>query len=176
MRIHAIPLELSAANEFVAKLHRHHAPVYRDKFRIGAVVDDKLVGVVQVGRPVSRNLDDGKTVEVVRLCTDGTKDVCSFLYAKAARIAKEMGYEKIITYILESENGISLKAAGWKQESVTKGGEWNRKSRPRNTTAPTVPKKRYGKNLIEKRTSFRSDSPMVSDAGLHHKIIEEVFK
>lgn len=94
MRIHAIPLELSAANEFVAKLHRHHAPVYRDKFRIGAVVDGKLVGVVQVGRPVSRNLDDGKTVEVVRLCTDGTKDVCSFLYAKAARIAKEMGYEK----------------------------------------------------------------------------------
>lgn len=53
MRIHAIPLELSAANEFVAKLHRHHAPVYRDKFRIGAVVDGKLVGVVQVGRPVS---------------------------------------------------------------------------------------------------------------------------
>lgn len=145
-------------------------------FVLGAVVDGKLVGVVQVGRPVSRNLDDGKTVEVVRLCTDGTKDVCSFLYAKAARIAKEMGYEKIITYILESENGTSLKAAGWKQEFVTKGGEWNRKSRPRNTTAPTVPKKRYGKNLIEKRTSFHLDSPMVSDAGLHCKNIEEVFK
>ena len=125
MRIHAIPLELSAANEFVAKLHRHHAPVYRDKFRIEAVVGGKLVGVVQVGRPVSRNLDDGKTVEVVRLCTDGTKDVCSFLYAK---------------------------------------------------TAPTVPKKRYGKNLIEKRTSFRLDSSMVSDAELHRKNIEEVFK
>ncbi len=71
-----------------------------------------MVGVVQVGRPASRNLDDGKTVEVVRLCTDGTKDVCSFLYAKAARIAKEMGYEKIITYILESENGSSLTDAG----------------------------------------------------------------
>lgn len=154
MRMLAIPLELSAANEFVAKLHRHHDPVYRDKFRVGAVLNGKLVGVVQVGRPVSRNLDDGKTVEVVRLCTDGTKDVCSFLYAKAARIAKEMGYEKIITYILESENGISLKAAGWEQEAVTKGGEWNRKNRPRNTTAPTVPKKRYGKNLIEKRVSF----------------------
>lgn len=154
MRMLAIPLELSAANEFVAKLHRHHDPVYRDKFRVGAVLNGKLVGVVQVGRPVSRNLDDGKTVEVVRLCTDGTKDVCSFLYAKAARIAKEMGYEKIITYILESENGISLKAAGWEQEAVTKGGEWNRKNRPRNTTAPTAPKKRYGKNLIEKRVSF----------------------
>lgn len=143
MKIVAVPLELTAANKFVADLHRHHDPVYRDKFRVGAMVDGELVGVVQVGRPVSRNLDDGKTVEVVRLCTDGTRDVCSFLYSRAARIAKEMGYSKIITYILESESGISLKAAGWKQEAVTRGGDWNRKNRPRNTTAPTVPKKRY---------------------------------
>lgn len=149
MRIVAVPLELTAANKFVADLHRHHDPVYRDKFRVGAMVDGELVGVVQVGRPVSRNLDDGKTVEVVRLCTDGTRDVCSFLYSRAARIAKEMGYSKIITYILESESGISLKAAGWKQEAVTRGGDWNRKSRPRNTTAPTVPKKRYVRILKE---------------------------
>lgn len=86
--IEATPLELSAANEFVATLHRHHDPVHRDKFRIGASQDGRLVGVCQVGRPVSRMLDDGKTVEVVRLCTDGTKDVCSFLYSRAARIAK----------------------------------------------------------------------------------------
>lgn len=148
-KITAIPLELAAANEFVANLHRHHDPVYRDKFRIGALVDGKLVGVVQIGRPVSRHLDNGENIEVVRLCTDGTKNVCSFLYAKAARIAKEMGYKKIITYILESESGTSLKAAGWEQEEVTNGGAWNRKSRPRNTTAPTVPKKRYVKILQE---------------------------
>ena len=67
------PLELSEANEFVATLHRHHDPVHRDKWRIGASHNGKLVGVVQVGRPVSRMLDDGKTLEVVRLCTDGTK-------------------------------------------------------------------------------------------------------
>ena len=148
-KISAIPLELAAANEFVANLHRHHDPVYRDKFRVGALVDGKLVGVVQVGRPVSRYLDNGENIEVVRLCTDGTKNVCSFLYAKAARIAKEMGYKKIITYILESESGASLKAAGWKQETVTNGGTWNCKSRPRTTTAPTVPKKRYVKILQE---------------------------
>lgn len=149
MKITAIPLELAAANKFVADLHRHHDPVYRDKFRVGALVDGKLVGVVQVGRPISRYLDNGENIEVVRLCTDGTKNVCSFLYSKAARIAKEMGYKKIITYILESESGASLKAAGWKQEEVTNGGTWNRKSRPRSTTAPTVPKKRYVKNLQE---------------------------
>lgn len=151
-KITATPLELAAANEFVANLHRHHDPVYRDKFRVGALVDGKLVGVVQVGRPVSRYLDNGENIEVVRLCTDGTKDVCSFLYARAARIAKEMGYKKIITYILESESGTSLKAAGWEQEAVTNGGTWNRKSRPRNTTAPTVPKKRYVKTLQEEES------------------------
>lgn len=107
-----VPLELKEANAFVDQFHRHHNSVYRDKFRIGAMRNGKLVGVVQVGRPVSRNLDDGKTVEVTRLCTDGTHNACSFLYAKAAKIAQEMGYSKIITYILQSESGISLKSAG----------------------------------------------------------------
>lgn len=144
----AIPLELKQANEFVLNLHRHHQPVHRDKFRIGCEKDGKLVGVVQVGRPVSRMLDDGKTLEVVRLCTDGTKDVCSFLYSRAARIAKELGYSKIITYILESESGTSLIATGWELEGHTTGGDWNRASRPRNCTAPTVPKKRYSKKLL----------------------------
>lgn len=149
MKFEATPLELTTANQFVASLHRHHDPVYRDKFRVGAMYEGTLVGVVQVARPVSRHLDDGKTVEVVRLCTNGEKDCCSFLYAKAARIAKEMGYEKIITYILVSESGVSLKAAGWVEEAVTRGGEWSRPSRPRSTTAPTVPKKRFAKYLLE---------------------------
>lgn len=147
--LEAVPLELSRANEFVATLHRHHDPVHRDKFRIGASQNGRLVGVVQVGRPVSRMLDDGKTVEVVRLCTDGTKDVCSFLYSRAARIAKEMGYERIITYILVTESGTSLKACGWLEDGETSGGCWSRPSRKRSTTAPTIPKKRYVKHLKE---------------------------
>ncbi len=149
MKVEAIPLELKEANEFVNIYHRHHKSVHRDKFRVGAMVDGKLVGVAQVGRPVSRMLDDGKTVEVVRLCTNGAKDVCSFLYSRAARIAKEMGYEKIITYILCTETGASLKACGWIEEATTSGGHWSRPSRKRNTTAPTIPKKRYAKCLKE---------------------------
>lgn len=112
MNIIAVPMELKAATQFVAENHRHHPPVYRDKFRIGAMIDGEIVGVIQVGRPVSRMLDNGKTVEVVRLATDGSPNVCSFLYSRAARIAKEMGYEKIITYILDEENGASLRASG----------------------------------------------------------------
>jgi hypothetical protein len=144
----AVALELKQANEFVANLHRHHDPVHRDKFRCG-VADEfgRLRGVVQVGRPVSRALDDGETVEVVRLCTDGYENACSFLYSRAARVAKELGYKRIITYILETENGASLKASGWKYEADTNGGNWSCKSRPRSTTAPTCKKQRWVKRL-----------------------------
>lgn len=132
MSLSACPIELKQANAFVENLHRHHNPVHRDKFRIGCMSNGKLVGVIQCGRPVSRNLDDGKTLEVVRCCSDGTKNVCSFLYSRVARIAREMGYERIITYILESELGTSLKASGWHKEADNVGGiSWNTPSRPR---------------------------------------------
>ena len=85
-----------------------------------------------VGRPVSRYLDaGGDTVEVIRLCTDGTRNACSFLYSRAARIAQEMGYRKIITYIPDTENGSSLKASGWHLEGVIRGHTWDTPSRPR---------------------------------------------
>lgn len=145
--MNAVPLELRQANEFVASLHRHHQPVHRDKLRIGCEVDGKLCGVVQLARPVSRGLDDGKTIEVVRLCTDGTRNVCSFLYGRAARVAKELGYTKIITYILETETGSSLRAAGWTFDGMTRGGSWDCPSRPRTTTAPTCRKQRWIKDL-----------------------------
>lgn len=101
----AVPMELKDAQNFINAHHRHHQASHRDKFRIAASDGKNIVGVIQVGRPVSRVLDDGKTLEVLRLCSTGEKNVCSFLYSRAARIAKEMGYEKIITYILQSELG-----------------------------------------------------------------------
>ncbi len=106
-----------------------------------------MVGVVQIGRPNARALCDGRTLEVIRLCTDGTPNACSYLYAVAARIAAEMGYSKIITYILDSEDGTSLRAAGWHKEADIRGHNWNCTSRPRKTTAPTCDKQRWAKAL-----------------------------
>ena len=120
--VKAIPLSLAEANQYIAEHHRHHRPVPRDKFRVGCEVGGKLVGVACVGQPVARLLCDGYTLEVTRCCTDGTKGVCSFLYSRCARIAKELGYKKIITYILEEENGTSLKASGWHCEVEKCGG------------------------------------------------------
>ncbi len=110
--LQAVPLELREANAFIQKLHRHHAPVYRDKFRVGCMANGLLAGVVQAARPVARNLDDGRTLEIVRCCTDGTKNACTFLLGRIRRIAQAMGYTKIISYILDTESGVSYKAAG----------------------------------------------------------------
>ena len=132
----AVPMELKDAQSFINAHHRHHQASHRDKFRIAASDGKNIIGVIQVGRPISRALDDGHTLEVLRLCTTGEKDVCSFLYIRAARIAKEMGYTKIITYILESEPGTSLRASGWKLEADGVGGsDWNVPSRPREVVA-----------------------------------------
>jgi hypothetical protein len=133
-------IELSDANAFVAEHHRHHKPVVGHRFSIGAVKGEQLVGVAIVGRPVARMRDDGQTVEVTRLCTDGTKDACSFLYGACARAAFALGFKQIGTYILATEPGTSLTAAGWRLIGETKGGSWSRPSRGRTDKHPTQAK------------------------------------
>ena len=118
------PVALATANAFVNSHHRHHKATAGHKFSIGCAKDGELVGVAIVGRPVSRYLDDGWTLEVNRLCTTGEKNACSILYAASARAAKAMGYRKIITYTLDSESGSSLRAAGWNCAGLAGGKCW----------------------------------------------------
>lgn len=134
-------ITLDEANAFVRDHHRHHPPVVGHLFSIGCVKDMRLCGVVIVGRPVSRHRDDGYTAEVTRLCTDGTKNACSFLYGKASRAAFALGFSTIGTYTLPSEGGASLRAAGWKLIGERGGGEWSVPSRPRKSMkSPTATK------------------------------------
>ena len=86
----------------------------------------QIVGVVTVGRPVGRLLDNGWTAEVTRCCTDGTPHVASKLYAAAWRACRAMGYKRLITYTLTEEPGTSLKAVGWREVGKAGGGTWNR--------------------------------------------------
>lgn len=117
---------LKEANAYVERYHRHHDRVVGHKWSLAAYKDGRLCGVAIVGRPTGRRLDDGETLEVTRLCTDGTRNACSCLYAAAARKAKREGYSKIITFILQSEPGTSLRAAGWAMEAAKAGKpKWN---------------------------------------------------
>ena len=117
------PISIHEANIFVERFHRHHGKKVGCKFAI-AVYGDQLHGVAICANPVARNADDGLTLEVARLCTDGTHNACSILYGACARIAKDMGYRKIQTYILQSESGASLKASGWICEGEAGRPSW----------------------------------------------------
>ena len=142
-----IAVPLSEANAFVAPHPRHHKPVTGHKFSIGCMKDGRLAGVAIVGRPVSRYLDDGLTLEVNRLCTDGTPNACSFLYGAAWRAARALGYRKIVTYILVTESGASLRAAGWDCAGLAGGKRWTGSRRPAVDLYPPQMKYRYEKSI-----------------------------
>ena len=105
------------------------------------------------GRPVARLTDASQVVEVARCCVRDDLgaslvwNACSMLYGAARREAKRRGYKKIQTFVLETEAGTSLAAAGWDVAGVTKGGTWNRPSRRRLSRSPTCKKIRYESTL-----------------------------
>jgi len=125
------PITFKEACIFIDKYHSHHLPPQGWKFGIAVNNGSEIVGVITIGRPVARHLDNGWTLEVTRCCTNGFKNAASKLYASAWRTVRAMGYKRLITYTLISEKGTSLKAAGYKILYQTKGGSWSSKSRPR---------------------------------------------
>ena len=131
-RLTVVPCDFDEANAFIARHHRHHRPLKFHKFSL-AVADEagEIRAVCMVNKPTARMLDDGMTLEVTRLASDGCPNACSCLYGAAWRAAKALGYGKLITYILESESGTTLKASGWKLIGKRGGGSWNMPSRPR---------------------------------------------
>lgn len=131
-----IPLNLKKANNFVLLHHRHNKPIdsRAHKFSIGLLDDEgNLVGVGISGRPISRMLDNGKTLEVLRVCViEGNKNANSKIYSQIKRIAVLMGYEKVITYTLQSESSSSLKAvSAMKEKELNNPQMWGRDKRPR---------------------------------------------
>lgn len=143
MGLEIVPVTLSEAKAFVERHHRHHKAPQGGRFAIGAAKDGEVVGVVIVGRPVARMLDDGWTAEVTRCCTDGTRNAPSMLYRAAWRAARAMGYRRLVTYTLPEEGGASLRAAGWRLIGEAGGGSWRRESRPRVDLHPTQTKLRW---------------------------------
>ena len=138
-----VPISLAEANAFVEQHHRHHGPVVGAKFCIACAEGETVHGVAIVGRPVARMLDDGWTLEVTRVATDGARNACSMLYGAAWRTAKALGYRKLITYTLASEPGASLRAAGWRVVGEVRGRSWSCASRPRVDKHPLQQKLRW---------------------------------
>jgi hypothetical protein len=143
MPLMLVPISIRDATSFVEQYHRHHRAPRGAILALAAARDGVVVGVAMLGRPVARGLQDGWTAEVTRLVTDGTPNACSFLYGAAWRVARGLGYRRLITYILDTEPGTSLRAAGWRCVGEAGGGRWSRPSRPRVDGHPLQRKLRF---------------------------------
>lgn len=118
------PIHLREAKEFVSAYHRHSIPPTGGKFAISCIEGERLCGVAICGRPIARKLDNGTTLEIYRNCTDGTRNACSKLYGACIRIARDMGYKRVITYTLKSEIGASLRASGFTLAGTAGAPAW----------------------------------------------------
>lgn len=143
MTLEVVPMTITSAKEYVRVTHRHHKAPQGALFAIGLSDGDGIVGCVMVGRPVARMLQDGRTCEVIRLATDGTRNACSMLYRAAWRAARAMGYKRLVTYTLPEEGGASLRATGFTLIGAAGGGKWSRPSRERLDDHPTQQKLRW---------------------------------
>ena len=143
MSLVAVPLTRDEANEFIVAKHRHHGRVTSHRFIVGAEQAGELVGCAVVECANAPRWAGSALGEVTRLCSDGSRNVCSFLYGKCSRLALEWGFHRLFTYILLKDPGTSLKGCGWLLETVTKGGSRDRKARPRTDKSDTGPKQRW---------------------------------
>lgn len=137
------PVTLREANAFVRRHHRHHGPARGCVYCVAVASGDVVVGVAIVGRPLARRLQDGYTAEVTRCCTDETPHSASKLYGACWRVAQQLGYRRLVTYVLNSELGTSLRAAGWRCYGEAGGGSWSRAGRPRVDLHPLQVKIRW---------------------------------
>lgn len=115
------------------------------------VVDDvdptRYVAVAIAGRPSAKGLDNGYSLEVLRVCSTGAKNAPSMLYGACARAGEALGYDptRIYSYTRWYEPGTSLVAAGWIQDGLLPDREgWDCSSRPRpNDPSPRGAKTRW---------------------------------
>lgn len=149
MSLSVVPVDFAEACAFVRQHHRHHIPPVGHKAALAVADESGVRGVAILGRPVARHLDDGWTLEITRVATDGARNACSKLYGASWRLAQAMGYRRLITYTLKSESGASLRAVGWRciNATVREGQSWSVKSRPRVDKHPLQAKLRWEVSL-----------------------------
>ena len=143
------PLTQRAARDWIDEHHRHSGAPRGDVIRVGVEVDGQIVGVGMAGRPVARMLDDGYTLEILRVCTQGAENACSAIYGALCRAAKALGWRTVITYTLASETAASVRAAGFVRDADVRAEDsWSRPSRGRVTEKrPTCAKVRWRRDL-----------------------------
>lgn len=122
----------------VAAHHSHHEAPNGWKFGVAVYNGSMKVGVMVVAPPVARALMQAqpRTAEVTRgtilpVRAELRKNAATKLYAAAAKQARQLGYDRLVTYTMAHESGHSLISAGWTMTGRSSGGSWDRDSRAR---------------------------------------------
>lgn len=139
-----VPIKQKPAHAFVLANHRHNRSLPAgDVFRVALALDGEIVAVAIAGYPIAEGLNDGRSLEITRVCTLGTKNACTRLYGALGRAAKALGYLTLWTYTLASEPGVSPRAAGFYLDAEIPERDW----------AAESGRDRYEENLFgERRT------------------------
>jgi hypothetical protein len=141
------PCTVKAAKAQVREWHRHLKDVQGGLFAAQIVdAEGKCRGVAIAGNPARVWQGQAKLV-ISRVATDGAENACSALYGSLCRAAKALGYREVWTYTLPHEPGTSLRAAGFIDMGMSRGGEHDRPSRARKLAKNAEPKRRWLRRL-----------------------------
>lgn len=149
MTLELRPITVRAACDQVSILHRHLPRVIGGLFGSTLWADEKLVAVGIASLPKAKASQDGFTMEVSRLATDGYRNACSRLYGALCRAAAAVGYRRALTFTRLDEPGTSLRAAGFRDDGLTREQSWDRPSRSRSAEPSQV--RRWVRDLQEPR-------------------------
>lgn len=143
MSIQIAPCTVKKAIAQVKAWHRHLPELQGGLFAAQCVdAGGVCVGVAVAGNPPREWQGQAKLV-ITRVATTGYENACSALYGALCRAAKALGYREVWTYTLPEEPGTSLRAAGFIDKGLTRGGEWNTPSRRRKPAARPDRKRRW---------------------------------
>lgn len=151
MSLELRPVTVRAACDRVRILHRHLPRVVGGLFGVTVWVDGELVGVGIASQPKARQSNDGYTVEISRIATDGHPNACSRLYGALCRAAAAIGMRRAVTFTRLDEPGTSLRAAGFREDGVTQEQSWDRPQRSRRELQSQV--RRWVRELSEPKAA-----------------------
>lgn len=119
------PITFRAAQIFIQQNHSYLPRPRTHLFSVSVTNKTGIVAVAIVGRPVSASQCDGLTCEITRLATvPGHRNVASMAIGAAWRVAKNLGYNRMISYVKADLNGESYIAANMKYIWTKPRGKW----------------------------------------------------
>lgn len=152
-----VPCTVKAAMRWVREVHRHLPELQGGLFAAAVEIENEIAGVGIAGNPC-RVWQTQRKIYLSRIATVGRENACSALYGALCRAAKALGYREAWTYTLPEEDGTSLRAAGFIDMGMTKGGSYDRPCRERNEPVRGDPKRRWVRRLSEGKSAVDSTS------------------